>query len=110
MRAFNNRIVHTKPKELMAWRKQIGYTIGREVAVPSDKPINIVLQFQVLKPKSATRLYPSVKPDLDKLIRAVLDALTGIVYLDDSQVIGIHASKRYDTTQGVSIGVYEWNR
>jgi crossover junction endodeoxyribonuclease RusA len=35
------------------------------------------------------------KPDLDKLCRAVLDALTGILYLDDAQVVALAASKRY---------------
>ena len=34
-------------------------------------------------------------PDLDKTLRAVLDALTGIVYLDDSQVVAMRAFKRF---------------
>jgi Holliday junction resolvase RusA-like endonuclease len=32
-------------------------------------------------------------PDLDKLVRAVLDALTGIAYLDDKQVVAINARR-----------------
>ena len=35
------------------------------------------------------------RPDLDKLIRAVSDALIGILYHDDSQVCEIRASKQY---------------
>jgi Holliday junction resolvase RusA-like endonuclease len=35
------------------------------------------------------------KPDGDKLIRALLDALTGTAYHDDAQVDGIQAKKRY---------------
>lgn len=35
------------------------------------------------------------KPDIDKLIRCVLDALTGIAYVDDSQVARIETLKRY---------------
>lgn len=38
------------------------------------------------------------KPDLDKLIRAVLDALTGIVYPDDSQVMELDFSKSWSLT------------
>lgn len=34
------------------------------------------------------------KPDSDKLVRAVLDAMTGIVYNDDAQVVEHHARKR----------------
>lgn len=31
---------------------------------------------------------PIQKPDVDKLVRAVMDALTGTIYVDDSQVVG----------------------
>jgi hypothetical protein len=36
-----------------------------------------------------------VKPDLDKLVRAVGDALTGILYRDDAQIVSLNASKRF---------------
>lgn len=39
--------------------------------------------------------WPSSKPDLDKLVRAVNDALTGIVLQDDSQVVAIQTLKEY---------------
>jgi Holliday junction resolvase RusA-like endonuclease len=35
------------------------------------------------------------KPDSDKLARNVLDALTGILYLDDKQVVDLHVRKCY---------------
>lgn len=33
-------------------------------------------------------------PDTDKLSRAVLDALAGVVYAQDQQVTDMHATKR----------------
>lgn len=45
--------------------------------------------------------------DLDKLARAVLDALTGICYVDDSQVVDLRARKRYDIEGGATIAVME---
>ncbi len=42
-------------------------------------------------------------PDLDKLLRCVLDALTGVVWRDDGQVCGIESTKTYDGKPGVSI-------
>jgi Holliday junction resolvase RusA-like endonuclease len=42
-------------------------------------------------------------PDLDKLIRAILDALTGVVWRDDGQVVDIVASKVYADTPGVDV-------
>ena len=35
------------------------------------------------------------KPDIDKLLRAVMDHLTGIVWVDDAQVISCIVTKRY---------------
>ena len=48
---------------------------------------------------------PWVKPDLDKLIRAVLDGLTGVAYVDDAQVTLISASKSYGSVEGVWITI-----
>lgn len=61
------------------------------------------LDFAFIKPKTVNRNRPSVKPDLDKLIRAVLDALTGIAYTDDSQVVRILAQKSYGSVEGVRV-------
>jgi len=57
-------------------------------------------------PKSVTR-----RPDLDKLLRAVLDALTGVVIADDAQVAEIRTLKEYadeDGSPGVLISI--WRR
>jgi Holliday junction resolvase RusA-like endonuclease len=46
------------------------------------------------------------KPDSDKLARAVLDGMTGVVYVDDSQVVDVHSRKRLadiDETVGCQI-------
>ena len=50
------------------------------------------------------KLHTSV-PDLDKLIRSVLDALTGVLYNDDKQVVSVHAGKEYDSRDRVDITV-----
>jgi Holliday junction resolvase RusA-like endonuclease len=47
----------------------------------------------VVKPGAPA--YPVVRPDADKLLRAVLDALTGRVWADDAQVVEATARKRY---------------
>lgn len=45
------------------------------------------------------------KPDVDKLVRCVLDALTGICYVDDCQVIQVLATKLYHHQPGVGLVV-----
>lgn len=38
---------------------------------------------------------PCVKPDIDNFVKAALDALNGVVFADDKQVVRLEASKRY---------------
>lgn len=104
MRAYNNRVVHTKSKELGAWRRKIAWSaLGVGCRVFTGE-VHICVDFALSRPKTVTRGVPTVPPDLDKLIRAVLDALTGVAYRDDSQVTLILASKVYGQ-EGVRIKV-----
>jgi Holliday junction resolvase RusA-like endonuclease len=59
-------------------------------------PIELCLSFYLPRPKSVKREFPSVKPDLDKLIRSTCDGLkTGGLYTDDALIIAITATKQY---------------
>ena len=61
-------------------------------------PVEIALVFFLPRPKTVTRKWPAVKPDLDKLIRSTFDGLTtGGLYTDDALVIAVSASKQYAT-------------
>lgn len=46
-------------------------------------------------------LNPTTKPDLDNLAKGVLDAMNGIIYVDDKQVVSLECTKRYSTYAGV---------
>ena len=63
------------------------------------------MTFRLKKPKTVKRDFPTVAPDLDKLVRGVLDSLTACAYLDDSQVIDIKAKKVYSDIPGVDIEI-----
>lgn len=106
-------------KSLKEWREKIAWHARQarnNVAhrgVVENWPVGVQLDFYFRRPKSAPRFRrsPIVRPDVDKLTRAVLDALTGVVFKDDSQVVGLHATKSYldddSTTEGVRIAVWE---
>lgn len=64
---------------------------------PKDTPLRLEVTFYVQRPKKPTYSYPP-QGDLDKYVRAVSDALTGICWTDDSQVVSISARKAYDET------------
>jgi Holliday junction resolvase RusA-like endonuclease len=63
-----------------------------------DGPVCMELFFYLQRPKSLTpkkRPYPTVKPDLDKLIRSIGDGLKGIIYSEDARIVKIVAAKYY---------------
>lgn len=69
---------------------------------PLEGPVKLAVSFTLPRPKSAPkwRLWPDKKPDLDKLVRAIGDALTqsGAIS-DDAQIVLLSADKQYGTPQ-----------
>jgi Holliday junction resolvase RusA-like endonuclease len=45
--------------------------------------------------------------DIDNVCKCVLDAMNGIVFVDDKQVVSLHATKRFDTIASVHVCVRE---
>lgn len=102
------------------WASAISYTAQQQGCRPVHGPVRIELRFRMPRPKNhygtgrnANVLKKGVKtfhtstPDLDKLIRLVKDALTGVAWSDDSQVAEVKASKTYDECPGVVIEILE---
>lgn len=57
------------------------------------------------KVKPSAPRFPVTKPDATKLLRGVEDALTGIVYRDDAQIIAQSVLKRYGEPERVEVTV-----
>jgi Holliday junction resolvase RusA-like endonuclease len=54
----------------------------------------------------AGTIYPTTKPDLDNCIKSVFDAMNGVVYKDDSQVVTSVVKKRYREAPGLWCTVF----
>ena len=46
-------------------------------------------------------------PDVDKLARCALDALSGVIFRDDAQIVTLHVGKRYGEPERAEIMVRE---
>ena len=63
---------------------------------PYDGPLLVDVTFYLPKPKRPKFQLPAVKPDTDKLQRALGDAMTAAgVITDDARITTWHARKRY---------------
>lgn len=82
-------------------------------------PLAVSIVFRMKRPsghwgkqglRTSAPMHPSVKPDLDKLARSTLDALSGVVFDDDSRITRLILSKEYAKPghEGASIRVWEW--
>jgi len=60
-------------------------------------PVVMTVTFRLPRPMSLGKkhVHHMKKPDLDKLVRATNDALTGLLYVDDNQIVDLHARKVY---------------
>ena len=107
MKVINGHVLHSQGSALAVWRSTVALSARFAGAKPVDGAIGIEIIFRVRRPKTVKRDFPTVAPDLDKYIRGVLDALTGIAYADDSQVIDIKAVKVYSDQDGADIKIFQ---
>lgn len=110
-RGWTRPIITTSSKKMKPWRQQItGSAIdakGIKLWKREEGGVRLHLIFFYSRPPSLAKKWTLLnkKPDIDKLARCVLDALTGIAYEDDSQVIVLHTVKMYGTPERVEIGI-----
>lgn len=109
-------IIDDNSKTLVPWRASVSHEANLATTQSGGMflkktPIRLVLTFVLPRPASdPKRRFPVTKPDLDKLVRAVKDSLTKVAYWDDSQVVELHAVKRFPRGEpwyGVHISVEE---
>lgn len=85
-----------------AYRQAVAAAARIACPHPTDDPVEITFWFTIARPKSHLNksgikknapLFP--KGDWDNLAKGVQDAMNGIVWYDDSQVVDAHVYKRY---------------
>jgi len=95
--------------------------IARHGAPASTSAVRVRAVFRFPRPAGHFRanspvLRPSAplahakKPDVDKLARTLLDALSGVLFVDDAQVVRLEAGKRFvepGESPGVDVDVEE---
>lgn len=95
-----HKMLHDRHEALLDWRKHIGWIAALDMKTqPVASLVRVELTF-TLPPTKRRQLL-----DIDKLSRAVLDALKGIVYLDDKQVCELLAVRAHDADGDSEPGV-----
>lgn len=114
-------VKHQFGKELREWCSRISFfaSQARNEFFGTDEAVEVEATFVLKRPgthygtgrnagkvkNSAPNLPTGKKLDIDKLSRALLDALTGVAYVDDGQVTRLNVNKAYGEEQGVAVTV-----
>ena len=117
---FSNRGGHVRaydPKKSRDYK-----TLVREAAeaVAPDEPTTGAFRVDIYVyrpiPKSFSKvkrlqaiegeIYPTTRPDTDNYVKGVLDAINGLFWHDDSQIVFISANKLYSETPKILVIIY----
>lgn len=107
------------PTKTKAYEQQIADAarVAMGNKLQTTEPVQVNLNVFVPIPASWSKLkrqlaqkgvvYPTTKPDIDNVTKAVFDAMNGIVFQDDKQIVNQLVTKRYSDNPRVEARVYE---
>jgi crossover junction endodeoxyribonuclease RusA len=113
-RSTNRAIfLHSNREQLKGFRAAVKAAVEKAgVTEPITGPVRVRCDFFLPRPKAHYRangsrlridapVFPTTRPDVDKLLRAVNDALTEAgAWKDDSQVVLLNGAKFYASSEG----------
>jgi len=109
-RVVRGHLIDANAPKLRPWRADLKAAAKEAMAdePPNVGPVRVHATFYFPRPrnhygtgrnlgkvKETAPIWVAVRPDLDKLERALLDALTGVVWRDDAQVVALNTAKVY---------------
>ena len=77
----------------IAWLKKTGQWWEEQQLSPTEALVSVDLMMFFEKPKTGKLLTP--RGDIDNMAKGPLDAATGRLWVDDTQVVELHATKEY---------------
>jgi crossover junction endodeoxyribonuclease RusA len=109
-------LVRDAAKGSRPWKTQVAQAAGEAMNGTGllDGALEVSVIFTVPRPKGhfgkrglrpSAPEHPTTRPDVTKLLRAVEDACTGIVWRDDAQIVAQHAVKRYGEPAAAFVSV-----
>lgn len=107
------------PKKTKVYEARVAGLLSEQCPgfVPLTGSLSMKLMIMCPVPKSASKslkrcmlagkIRPTKKPDIDNIIKIIGDALNGVAYEDDKQIVDVIAHKYYDLDPGVTIIIKE---
>lgn len=94
-------------KRLATWRKTVAAAAAEAMGggEPWDRPVSVSVRFYLSAPVLPRWREAATGYDVDKLARALLDSLTGVVFVNDARVCRLTAEKVWGDQPGAVISI-----
>jgi Holliday junction resolvase RusA-like endonuclease len=118
---IKGRIVFYEQKETKEYKKQIAnvFKLNYPDHIPFESCLNCTIKVYKAIPKSfgkekrmkalSDKIRPTTKPDVDNYAKLICDALNGIAYVDDSQIVTLEIKKHYSDVDKLEIIIEQVN-
>jgi len=108
-KGWNRAVITSDNKTLKPWRQDVSQVAQQAMrgASATESPVSVSVTFRFARPRSvkASVAHKTTKPDVDKLLRSILDSMTGIVFRDDAQVVCLVGQKEFSAVEGATVRV-----
>ena len=106
-------------KQTLSYEAMIAFFAKQAMGVTDllETPVSVFLYVRLPVPQSYTKKRreaclrgtekPCKKPDIDNIAKTYLDAMNGVIFVDDTQVVDLHVKKLYSDKAGVDVMVME---
>lgn len=101
------RPIHYTDEKTVAYEKQIANYFLFHGGRKTLRPVEVAIIACYVRPKSCKETIKTTKPDIDNIVKAVLDGLNSIAYTDDSAVVKISATKQYSDSDRLVVVIKE---
>lgn len=118
---MGNTIRQFQPKKVTDWKAYIRLSATEQLPdgwtpLTGAVEVEYTFVFPILKSMNKKTvqaitdgllLFKDRKPDIDNLQKGLADSLTGVVWMDDSQIVETHASKIFGVVPQIKVNIYE---
>ena len=105
------------PKKYTRFKKEMEALTGELDSTPCENLVCVSLKFKIKTPQSWSKkkrlerenTYCNNNSDIDNYVKAMLDSLNGVYFIDDRQVVEVFASKKYSNEPRILFKMMEMN-
>ena len=105
------------PKKYTRFKKEMEALTSELDSTPCENLVCVSLKFKIKTPQSWSKkkrlerenTYCNNNSDIDNYIKAMLDSLNGVYFMDDRQVVEVFASKKYSNEPRILFKMMEMN-